>query len=48
MKTHKLLEENFFSEKFIKIICGIWNVPEGSQREKVIEYRYKFKKGHYK
>ena len=48
MKTHKLLEEKCFSEHFIKIVCGLWNVPEGYQREKVIEYRYKFKKGYYK
>lgn len=47
MKTHKLLEEKLFSKDFIKITCGIWNIPEGSQRERANNFRYRFNIGWY-
>ena len=40
MKTYKDVEKMELTKQEVEILCSIWNVPEGSQTTRLIDYRY--------
>ncbi len=40
MKTYKDVEKMELTKQEVEILCSIWNVPEGLQTTRLIDYRY--------